>query len=130
MCSARNFSDIAAKIREIGGYPFPILDKGRRDHPGDRSDTRRVLAQELRHRRRGCEGKPAKYVGKGLSDDRIFAAVENLASAGIMGMRLYFMIGLPGEDDGDILAIPESPLNSRGYGKLDPKPFSGVGGSD
>lgn len=46
-------------------------------------------------------------LGKRLSDDRIFASVAALARAGIGRIRLYFMIGLPGETDEDIDAIAE-----------------------
>lgn len=43
--------------------------------------------------------------GKDLSDAQIDEAVELLARAGITNLRLYFMIGLPGEAEEDIAAI-------------------------
>jgi radical SAM superfamily enzyme YgiQ (UPF0313 family) len=44
-------------------------------------------------------------LGKTLSDAAILAAVRSLARAGIETLRLYFMVGLPGEADDDIEAI-------------------------
>lgn len=42
---------------------------------------------------------------KKFTDERVIAAVKDLAQAGITNIRLYFMIGLPGETDHDIDAI-------------------------
>jgi radical SAM superfamily enzyme YgiQ (UPF0313 family) len=44
-------------------------------------------------------------LGKGLSEERILEAVAALARAGIGNVRLYFMIGLPGETEEDVAAI-------------------------
>jgi radical SAM superfamily enzyme YgiQ (UPF0313 family) len=44
-------------------------------------------------------------IGKTISNERIFKAIESLAGAGICSLRLYFMIGLPGETADDINAI-------------------------
>ncbi len=52
----------------------------------------------------GSEGL-RRTLGKGISDERILVAAETLAQAGITRLRLYFMIGLPGETEADIAAI-------------------------
>lgn len=44
-------------------------------------------------------------LGKKLSDKRIIEAACVLAHNGITKIRLYFIIGLPGESEGDIMAI-------------------------
>ncbi len=44
-------------------------------------------------------------LAKGISDERILRAAATLAKAGITNLRLYFMIGLPGETDDDVEAI-------------------------
>ncbi|HPQ80456.1 MAG TPA: radical SAM protein [bacterium] len=44
-------------------------------------------------------------IGKGLSDDGIFGAIEILAKSKITNLRLYFMIGLPGETEEDVKDI-------------------------
>jgi len=105
--SHRNFSDIAAKIHEIGGKFSPSSIRADAITP----EIAAILARSS-HKSSAIGVEAAREslrntLGKGLSDAMIFSAAENLASAGIMGIRLYFMIGLPGEDDGDILAIPE-----------------------
>jgi radical SAM superfamily enzyme YgiQ (UPF0313 family) len=45
-------------------------------------------------------------IGKPVTDDTIIDAARFLAEAGIPGVKLYFMVGLPGETDADIEAIP------------------------
>jgi radical SAM superfamily enzyme YgiQ (UPF0313 family) len=40
-----------------------------------------------------------------VSDDDIIEAVRSLAGAGIEALRLYFMVGVPGEVDADVEAI-------------------------
>lgn len=44
-------------------------------------------------------------INKNLSEKQILDAVTALVDAGILNVRLYFMIGLPTETDGDIAAI-------------------------
>ena len=46
-----------------------------------------------------------KIIGKPLADESVLAAAELLASAGVATLKLYFMIGLPGETERDIEAI-------------------------
>jgi radical SAM superfamily enzyme YgiQ (UPF0313 family) len=42
---------------------------------------------------------------KGISEDHIFHAVENLIQEGIRQIRLYFMVGLPTETEADITGL-------------------------
>ena len=44
-------------------------------------------------------------LGKGMSDAGFLERVDMLMEAGIPNLKLYFMMGLPGEDDGDARAI-------------------------
>ena len=46
-----------------------------------------------------------EVVRKGVSEEEIFSAVDNLLEYGIVNVRLYFMVGLPTETDEDIEAI-------------------------
>jgi len=46
--------------------------------------------------------KLRKSMGKGLTDSEIEAAVKIAESAGYNALKLYFIIGLPGETDADI----------------------------
>ncbi|NHI89674.1 MAG: radical SAM protein [Candidatus Thorarchaeota archaeon] len=45
-----------------------------------------------------------RHIGKGLSDTDIESAVEMAARCGYNSLKLYFIIGLPGETDDDITA--------------------------
>lgn len=44
-------------------------------------------------------------IGKRVTNETIFEAVKNLVSNGICSIKLYFMIGLPGEEPRDVIAI-------------------------
>lgn len=46
-----------------------------------------------------------KSLGKDITDEQIYAAVENAVSAGWQTIKFYFMIGLPGETAEDIEGI-------------------------
>ena len=41
-------------------------------------------------------------IRKNLTADQIIAAADQVAQAGILNLKLYFIIGLPGEDDQDL----------------------------
>jgi radical SAM superfamily enzyme YgiQ (UPF0313 family) len=47
-----------------------------------------------------------RIIGKHLTDDEILSAAAVLAQAGMQTLKLYFMIGLPGEVARDIATIP------------------------
>jgi radical SAM superfamily enzyme YgiQ (UPF0313 family) len=40
-------------------------------------------------------------IGKPVTDDKLFAAIQRALTAGLSRIRLYFMVGLPGEADSD-----------------------------
>jgi radical SAM superfamily enzyme YgiQ (UPF0313 family) len=44
-------------------------------------------------------------VNKGVDEAQILAAVRMVAAGGIPNLKLYFMVGLPGESDDDVAAI-------------------------
>jgi radical SAM superfamily enzyme YgiQ (UPF0313 family) len=46
-----------------------------------------------------------RRIGKPIKDSRVERAVELLSGAGVSTVKLYFMVGLPGEADGDVEAI-------------------------
>jgi radical SAM superfamily enzyme YgiQ (UPF0313 family) len=46
-------------------------------------------------------------MGKGLSDIDIENAVQSASSSGLKSIKLYFIVGLPGEDDDDVLGIAD-----------------------
>jgi len=45
-----------------------------------------------------------RLIRKGLSEEKILAAARGAAKAGLKRLRLYFMVGLPGETDEDVEA--------------------------
>jgi len=54
-----------------------------------------------------------RLINKPISDDQLLSAVDALASAGIENIRLYFLIGLPTEDNDDVAAIAALGLRVR-----------------
>lgn len=44
-------------------------------------------------------------VNKGVDEEQIVAAARMVAAGGIPNLKLYFMVGLPGESDEDVVAI-------------------------
>ncbi|MDA3902585.1 MAG: TIGR03960 family B12-binding radical SAM protein [Desulfuromusa sp.] len=45
------------------------------------------------------------FINKGISEEQILASVKMLADGGIKNLKLYFIIGFPGEQQSDIEAI-------------------------
>ena len=54
-----------------------------------------------------------KLIGKGISDELIHRNIRHAAEAGIPRLKLYFLIGLPGECEDDIRAIVKMVKNIR-----------------
>lgn len=44
-------------------------------------------------------------INKGIDESQILAAVRMIAEGGVPNLKLYFMVGLPGETDDDVAAI-------------------------
>jgi len=45
-------------------------------------------------------------IGKGITEDQIISALQMASAGGIKEAKLYFMVGLPGEGEEDIAAVP------------------------
>ncbi len=46
-------------------------------------------------------------VNKGIDEAQILAAAQRVAAGGVPNLKLYFMLGLPGETEGDVVAIAD-----------------------
>lgn len=73
-----------------------------------------------------------RIINKNISDEHLYQAITAAATAGIAHVRLYIMVGLPGENDQDIEAIIEMAksikrhmegLGSKGLLTLSINPF-------
>ena len=47
-----------------------------------------------------------RAIGKGITDDEVLDALRRARAAGIKEAKLYFMVGLPGEGEEEVAAIP------------------------
>ncbi len=57
--------------------------------------------------------KMRDVINKGIDEDQILAAVKLLAEGGIPNLKLYFMVGLPMEEDADVVAIADLTVKIR-----------------
>ncbi|RLF43308.1 MAG: hypothetical protein DRN29_10335 [Thermoplasmata archaeon] len=85
---------ISVSSLRIDRLKTPVLENIRRS--GTRSIT---VAPEA-----GTE-RLRKLIGKGIRDEDIEEGAFKIKIAGIREVKLYFMFGIPGEDEGDIRAI-------------------------
>lgn len=53
----------------------------------------------------GGSERMRRVINKGVREKEILAAAQALVDGGIPNLKLYFMLGLPGEDDSDVDAI-------------------------
>src|SRR5687768_6596571 len=54
-----------------------------------------------------------RVINKTVTNDEILSAADTIFSAGIESLKLYYMIGLPTEEDDDLVAIRELTLQLR-----------------
>jgi len=47
-----------------------------------------------------------RSIGKAMDEDRLLAASKILHESGVKRLKLYFLIGLPGEEERDVISIP------------------------
>ena len=89
-------------------------DRVRFTLPSLRLDSFSVGVAEQFHRgRRGsltfapeaATGRLRRVIGKNISEEDLFSAVGTAVSAGWSSFKLYFMIGLPTEEEEDVTAI-------------------------
>ncbi|MFV1956588.1 MAG: radical SAM protein [bacterium] len=97
--------DLAGEIHKRDGSFSPSSIRLERLSP----ELAGLLAQS-RHRTvsiapESASEKLRASIGKEVADSDIINAVDILQSAGIPNLKLYFMVGLPGEEDPDALGI-------------------------
>src|SRR5213076_538912 len=56
-------------------------------------------------------------INKNVTEEDITRSAENVFSRGFSRMKLYFMIGLPTEEDADVRGIAQTGGRLRGHGK-------------
>lgn len=100
-----NFLEVASAIHKKGAEFSPSSIRA-----GEIDEKKARLLHDSGHRsvalgiEAGSEGLRDK-LGKGISDAQIIEAISILASSQITRLKLYFMIGLPGETQADIESI-------------------------
>ncbi|MFC2012210.1 radical SAM protein [Chloroflexota bacterium] len=99
------FKELLARLQRIGAQlsisslrvrPLPSVALGEMVRGGARTIA---LAPEA-----GSE-RLRRVIRKGITEEDILQAMYKVAAEGIRSLKLYFMIGLPSETDGDIEAI-------------------------
>lgn len=76
--------------------------------------TAEVMEQIKRVRKTGFTLAPEagserlrRAINKGISEEELLSACDDAFAAGWLSIKLYFMIGLPGENDDDLAAIAD-----------------------
>jgi radical SAM superfamily enzyme YgiQ (UPF0313 family) len=102
------------KLEEMAGY---LLDQGGGFSPSSiRAEkvTPELADLLVRAKHRTVSLAPEagtvqlrKAIGKNLSDEQFLEKADLLFEAGIPNLKLYFMVGLPGESDSDINGITQ-----------------------
>ncbi|MFZ5766223.1 MAG: radical SAM protein [Thermodesulfobacteriota bacterium] len=54
-----------------------------------------------------------RVINKGLGEEDVLRAAELLVTAGVTNLKLYFMVGLPGENDEDLAELADFTLRIR-----------------
>ncbi len=112
--NATDYSDFATLLSEVCGYATPR--KVSVSVPSTRVDSftgeigaslRAVRATGLTLAPEAGTQRLRDIINKRITDDDIETAVKNSFEAGWHKIKLYFMIGLPGETDEDVVAIAE-----------------------
>ncbi len=67
-----------------------------------------------------------RVINKELDDDVFDKTIHHLFKAGWLNLKLYFMIGLPAERDGDVEAIPDMALRALRIAKKYTKRFVNI----
>lgn len=107
-----SFSDYSRLSELLEG--FSILEEEmhlRISQPSLRPDTlpglssRKFFKGSLTMAPEAGSERMRKIINKPMSNDEILQAAKTASRMGARGIKLYFMIGLPGETDEDILAI-------------------------
>ncbi|MDO8588916.1 MAG: TIGR03960 family B12-binding radical SAM protein [Armatimonadota bacterium] len=112
--SSADYDEIAALVREL-------IDKHSDDRVGISLPSLRVdadcvalVAEIERVRKSGLTFAPEAgtqrlrdVINKNVTEDDLLAAIAAAIDHGWRRVKLYFMIGLPGETDEDVLGIPE-----------------------
>ncbi|MCF7958638.1 MAG: TIGR03960 family B12-binding radical SAM protein [Phycisphaerae bacterium] len=110
--STSDYPDLAELVKRLYhqfencrvGISLPSLrvDKQLRDVPGQVSGTRReglTLAVEA------ASGRMRRAIGKKVTDEDLIATMRTAYEAGWQKVKLYYMVGFPGETQEDIMGI-------------------------
>jgi radical SAM superfamily enzyme YgiQ (UPF0313 family) len=105
MASVPGVADVAESIADAGGRLSPSSLKADCISP----QLAAALARNGNHSvtvapEAGSE-RMRKVINKNLTEDEILAAAELMVGGGVENLKLYFMVGLPGERDHDVREI-------------------------
>ncbi|MBI2091510.1 MAG: radical SAM protein [Deltaproteobacteria bacterium] len=121
-----DFEEIAEYIHSKGGSFSPSSVRADRMTPSIAALLRKSGHKTVTLAPESGSENLRKTIGKNIPDEKFFKAAEILSSNGIKQIKLYFMIGLPGETDKDIEAIGDfiNEMNKADVGlKISVNPF-------
>ena len=107
MASVPGVADIAASVADSGGRLSPSSLKADCISPSLASALARNGVRSVTIAPEAGSERMRKVINKNLTEADILRAADLLVERDIESLKLYFMIGLPEERDGDVLAIAD-----------------------
>src|SRR5713101_4205911 len=105
MASVPGVTDIATAVADGGGRLSPSSLKADCISPQLAAALRRNGNRSVTVAPEAGSERMRKVINKNLSEPQILEATSMLAGEGIENLKLYFMVGLPEEQDEDVLEI-------------------------
>ncbi len=105
MASVPGVAEIASAVADRGGRLSPSSLKADCISPQLAAALRRGDSRSVTIAPEAGSERMRKVINKNLTEPQILEASAMLAGEGIENLKLYFMIGLPEEQDDDVLAV-------------------------
>ncbi|MGH7899554.1 MAG: radical SAM protein, partial [Candidatus Binatia bacterium] len=113
MASVPGIAELCEEIADRGGRASPASLKADCVSPGLAAALGRNKSRTVTIAPEAGSERMRRVINKNLREPEILSAAEMLVGEGVQDLKLYFMIGLPGEEDRDVDAIAELTLAVR-----------------
>ena len=108
------FDELLARLKEMGAEISVSSLRIKPLHPIALSELARGGTNTVALAPEAGSERLRRVIKKGINDDDILEAVQQVSKYNIAQLRLYFMMGLPTETDEDVIAIADLSLRCKG----------------
>ena len=113
MASVPGIAELCQQIADLGGRASPASLKADCISPSLAAALGRNRSRSVTIAPEAGSERMRRVINKNLREPEILRAAEMLVGEGVQDLKLYFMIGLPGEEDSDVDAIAELTMKIR-----------------